>query len=360
MLSSLRKELFLSHWGGNYFSLFFITPLEKFKQICNNKYMDREHGVNEMEDLRDLNNLENPCAIRNRTQWVVLSSNVSKLGSKEVIRHPERVSGSQTEIHSTTFHKKGRRKVAFTLAEVLITLGIIGVVAVLTLPSVVIKYREQATVAKLKQVYAILDQAFSQMTNDEGTIDTWDEGAARKQKIEELIPKYLKITKQCDINTTFKKCGYTTYKNRFNELTRGFYTYSNANYFLADGTIIYTAISNSSNLYNQCKMSKNFTNSSPFQSYTNSCGEVWVDINGTKPPNTMDFDLFYFYIVKDGIIPAGSKNETVWTETFENQCLGKHVYTSGNAHCTAWVIYNSNMDYLHCDDLSWDGKIKCK
>lgn len=252
------------------------------------------------------------------------------------------------------------KKAAFTLAEVLITLGIIGVVAALTLPSVVIKYREQATVAKLKQVYAILDQAFSQMTNDEGTIDTWDEGAARKQKIEELIPKYLKITKQCDINTTFKKCGYTTYKNRFNELTRGFYTYSNANYFLADGTIIYTAISDNSNLYNQCKMSKNFTNSSPFQSYTNSCGEVWVDINGTKPPNTMDFDLFYFYIVKDGIIPAGSKNETVWTETFENQCLGKHVYTSGNAHCTAWVIYNSNMDYLHCDDLSWDGKIKCK
>ena len=263
------------------------------------------------------------------------------------------------------WHSKSdlHKKVAFTLAEVLITLGIIGVVAALTLPSVVIKYREQATVAKLKQVYAILDQAFSQMTNDEGTIDTWDEGAARKQKIEELIPKYLKITKQCDINTTFKKCGNTTYKNRFNcapDYLRGFTGKENTNYFLADGTIIYTAISDNSNIYNQCKMSKNFTNSGLHQSYQNTCGDVWVDINGTKPPNTMDFDLFHFYIVKDGIIPTGSKNEEVWTETFENQCLGKNVYTSGNAHCTAWVIYNSNMDYLHCDDLSWDGKIKCK
>ena len=28
--------------------------------------------------------------------------------------------------------------------------------------------------------------------------------------------------------------------------------------------------------------------------------------------------------------------------------------------CTAWVIYNGNMDYLHCNDLSWHGKTKCK
>ena len=46
--------------------------------------MDIEHGVNEMEDLKDLNMFENPCATRDRTQWGgALSSNVSKLGSKE-------------------------------------------------------------------------------------------------------------------------------------------------------------------------------------------------------------------------------------------------------------------------------------
>ena len=31
--------------------------------------MDREHGVNEMKDLRDLSMFENPCATRDRTQW---------------------------------------------------------------------------------------------------------------------------------------------------------------------------------------------------------------------------------------------------------------------------------------------------
>ena len=44
--------------------------LEKSKQICNNKYMDREHGVVEMEELKDLSSVENPCATRDRTQWV--------------------------------------------------------------------------------------------------------------------------------------------------------------------------------------------------------------------------------------------------------------------------------------------------
>ena len=48
---------------------YFIVPLEKSKQICNNKYMDIEYGVNEMEDLKDLNILENPCTTRDRTQW---------------------------------------------------------------------------------------------------------------------------------------------------------------------------------------------------------------------------------------------------------------------------------------------------
>ena len=47
----------------------FIITLEKSEHICHNKYMDREHGVNEMEDLKDLNNLKNPCATRDRAQW---------------------------------------------------------------------------------------------------------------------------------------------------------------------------------------------------------------------------------------------------------------------------------------------------
>lgn len=44
-----------------------------------------------------------------------------------------------------------KSKRAFTLAEVLITLGIIGVVAALTLPSVITNYQKKQTVEQLKK-----------------------------------------------------------------------------------------------------------------------------------------------------------------------------------------------------------------
>ena len=47
-------------------------------------------------------------------------------------------------------------KKAFTLAEVLITLGIIGVVASMTLPAIIQKNNEKTTVSKLKKVYSVL------------------------------------------------------------------------------------------------------------------------------------------------------------------------------------------------------------
>lgn len=54
--------------------------------------------------------------------------------------------------------KSGARKGAFTLAEVLITLGIIGVVAALTLPSLIQKYQEQVLENQLKKMYSTISQ----------------------------------------------------------------------------------------------------------------------------------------------------------------------------------------------------------
>ena len=50
-------------------------------------------------------------------------------------------------------------KNAFTLAEVLITLGIIGVAAAMTMPSLIAEHIEKSTIARLKKVYSVLDNA---------------------------------------------------------------------------------------------------------------------------------------------------------------------------------------------------------
>jgi hypothetical protein len=75
-----------------------------------------------------------------------------------------------------------------------------------------------------------------------------------------------------------------------------------------------------------------------------------VDTNGKQPPNILGKDLFRFYVTKNTIVPEGTTDETLYK--FDN-CLG------GDFGCTAWVLMNENMDYLHCNDLSWNGKTKC-
>lgn len=65
------------------------------------------------------------------------------------------------------------KKNAFTLAEVLVTLGIVGVIAAMTLPSLINKYQEKATVTKLKKFYNILSQCYLSSTQKYGTPDEW-------------------------------------------------------------------------------------------------------------------------------------------------------------------------------------------
>ena len=59
-------------------------------------------------------------------------------------------------------------KIGFTLAEVLITLGIIGVVAALTLPPLIENHQKQVTVNKLKKFYSLMSQAVLMWQNETG------------------------------------------------------------------------------------------------------------------------------------------------------------------------------------------------
>lgn len=64
-------------------------------------------------------------------------------------------------------------KKAFTLAEVLITLGIIGVVAAMTLPALVGNYKKKVTVTRLKKFYSTMQQAIQLAEKDYGDIEYW-------------------------------------------------------------------------------------------------------------------------------------------------------------------------------------------
>ena len=67
-------------------------------------------------------------------------------------------------------HNHGLRSAAFTLAEVLVTLGIIGVVSAMTVPTLMQNYQRQSYVTQLHKVYNELTQAFLQFKNDRNAI----------------------------------------------------------------------------------------------------------------------------------------------------------------------------------------------
>ena len=67
-------------------------------------------------------------------------------------------------------------------------------------------------------------------------------------------------------------------------------------------------------------------------------------------------DIFSFSLTKGGFVPNGS--EIGGDFGFSGYCKDKSLALSGLG-CAAWVIYNENMDYLHCSDLACGVKTKC-
>ena len=82
-------------------------------------------------------------------------------------------------------------KSGFTLAEVLITLGIIGVVAALTMPVLIANYRKQQTVTQLKKVYSALQQSIQFSQANYGDIDSWDWSLGGSDFFEKYLSKFM-------------------------------------------------------------------------------------------------------------------------------------------------------------------------
>ena len=103
---------------------------------------------------------------------------------------------------------KGKKclREGFTLAEVLITLGIIGVVAALTLPTLIKKYEEVQYKSAYKKVYSELSQVFQEaLFNQEFVRTTKVDRTAGLQEFNLLKSKF-KVVKDCPINTGIEKC----------------------------------------------------------------------------------------------------------------------------------------------------------
>lgn len=177
---------------------------------------------------------------------------------------------------------------AFTLAETLITLGIVGIVAAITLPSVINNYQKRVVATRLQHAYSEISQAIEQAEVKNGEITTWE---FDNQFFDRYIIPNIKNIKKHELprngalGITYKELsGRAENSLALMSGSRG----STKIYTLANGTQIF--FSNSPSTNNR---------------------EFILDINGFNKPNQFGKDVFYLNIDKQHKLnPLGRYSNT--------------------------------------------------
>lgn len=89
-----------------------------------------------------------------------------------------------------------KARLGFTLAEVLITLGIIGVVAAMTIPNLIANYRAHQLSSRFLESYSIIQQVFKQMEADDISLLPTDYNTGSYYK---TFMKYLQAPTDCGL-----------------------------------------------------------------------------------------------------------------------------------------------------------------
>lgn len=174
------------------------------------------------------------------------------------------------------------KKLAFTLAEVLITLGIIGVIAAITIPALLNNYQDTQYKSAWKKSYATMSSIYASILNDIGGDMTGNEN-----NIGTLYAPYLRYLKYCsraDTGNCWHSGGVKYLDNT--DAGTGLADVYEQVYDLSDGSFI------------------------AFHPETGSCtlrgprcGFFIIDVNGFKQPNTIGKDIFYIYYRKNDVTP---------------------------------------------------------
>lgn len=198
---------------------------------------------------------------------------------------------------------------AFTLAEVLITLGIIGIVAALTIPALINEYKKMVYVTALKKFYSQYNQALIEATNEAGCAgDLSCVFTTGTNKDFDTITNQFKIVQKCQAaSPCFAPFSNIDGTNQ-NQEPMWYLSYSAAAYFVtADGMSV------AEGYFDTPKCAKDYSDHSGKDlNLTKVCGEIVVDINGVSQPNRLGRDVFIFYLTNGhgaALYPNGKEHD---------------------------------------------------
>lgn len=169
--------------------------------------------------------------------------------------------------------KTGRRKVtnAFTLAEVLVTLGIIGIVAAMTLPVIIGEYKKSQTVNQLKKVYSAFLQSVELSKSEYGDVNYWDWDLNAADFFKKYLGRSFNTIEVCDDDSCWNNATYLLSGSKYTGNT------NNVSFKVLDGTVVF------------------------IEKQDDNHQHIWVDLNGLNKPNTFGKDIFILTLVKDSL-----------------------------------------------------------
>ncbi len=254
-------------------------------------------------------------------------------------RHTEDNSPKYRMVNRTLLLKKA----AFTLAEVLITLGIIGVVAAMTLPSLIQNYHEKQRVTQLKKAYSVMQNAFLMAQEEYGDVTDWgltitntgekdDDGNdildnSGTENVMNILMKYVEKSK-------IPQNSYIGYVESIDG-RQAFWPWdvsADKYFYLKDGTMVTMGWISSLDC------------NGDYQGKKIACSDFWIAFP-KKSKMKIGVDVFNFIFTKEGFKP-NSTTSGAKCNAFE--AVGS-ADTNGRG-CTAHALYNGNMDYLHKKD----------
>ena len=192
--------------------------------------------------------------------------------------------------------RRGKFFKAFTLAEVLITLGIIGVVAAITIPSLITSYKARRLRSQFLKSYSVVQQAIRLMEADgEESFDALDYDRSTGEAFYRIFLKYVTGATDCGAFSRKNISCYNTstdyeqkYKNLTGTSTISGEFFDDGQIILADGTLL---------LFEQPQ----------------GWDRLWIfmDINGVnEKPNRLGYDLFTLQMTDKGLKAMGDADTT--------------------------------------------------
>ena len=216
-----------------------------------------------------------------------------------------------------------RKCTAFTLAEVLITLGIIGIVAAITLPTIINNYRVKVLENQFRKADSLLQQAFRKSVNELGYTDVseftipgspthqyftqekWAQLQVEAQELNKIWLSQFKIIKTVTGTEKARK-GIKCY-NFFGNVLPGHWGCFQTAYMLADGMSIRPVSAQYGGINHPGQITFEFDTNGPY-----------------KGPNRMGYDIFVYYSY----------------ENYDKDCNPKIISSENYKGCYYWAHRN--------------------